>query len=130
MQLDFDTSELTSLAADLGRVPDRVAQQVPAVVSRGALNIKKQLKREMGASRSFGSVSRAISYDLSSFSGFGGGEYKAEIGPEKGSPGSLANIAYFGTSRGGGTVPTPDGALAAEGPRFESALGKILEGLL
>ena len=55
----------------------------------------------------------------------------AEIGPKKGSPGSLANIAYFGASRGGGgQVPDPEGALLAELPVLEKYLAEILaEGL-
>ena len=31
------------------------------------------------------------------------GRISAEIGPTKGGAGSLANIAFFGTARGGGT---------------------------
>ena len=48
------------------------------------------------------------------------GSIELVAGPTKGSPGSLANIAYFGTSRGGGTVPDPRGALDAETPTASS----------
>lgn len=105
-------------------------RQVEQVVSRGALNIRRQLQREMRGSRHFSPVARAISYDLRSVGAFGGGVVEAEIGPERGSPGSLANIAYFGTSRGGGTVPDPRGALDAEAPRYLRALADLVgEGL-
>ena len=100
--------------------------EVKAVVERGALNIKKQLVAEMQRSPHFKGVARGISYDMRTVGGFGGGVIEAEIGPESSGPGALANVAYFGTSRGGGTVPDPSGALEAESRRFEDALLKII----
>jgi hypothetical protein len=63
---------------------------------------------------------------------FGIGIIEAEIGPHSGpgQPGAIANVGYFGTSRGGGTVPDPQGALDAEAPRLESAIGDLLGGIL
>lgn len=128
--MEIDTSELRALAADLRGAGDLVGKHVNAVVSRGALNIKNQLRREMRDSRHFRPVASAISYDIHR-AGFSSGDViEAEIGPERGSPGSLANIAFFGTSRGGGTVPDPQGALDAEAPRFEKALSDLFGDLL
>lgn len=101
-------------------------QEVEAVVKRGATNVKKQLVAEMRRSPAFKGVARGITYDMRAASGFGGGVIEAEIGPESSGPGALANVAYFGTSRGGGTVPDPSGALEAERRRFEEALLKII----
>ena len=101
--------------------------EVSKVIERGANNIKRQLRDEMGQSRHFKQVAQAISYDMRSGGAFGGGFVEAEIGPTKGSPGSLANIAYFGTSRGGGTVADPRGALEAEMPNLEKFLGDFAE---
>ena len=54
-----------------------------------------------------------------------------EVGPRKGKPGSIANIAYFGGANGGGgTVPDPRGALEAEAPRFEKALTDLVGEIL
>lgn len=100
--------------------------EVEAVVERGALNIKKQLVAEMQRSPHFKGVARGITYDMRTVGGFGGGAIEAEIGPESSGPGALANVAYFGTARGGGTVPDPSGALEAESRRFEDALLKIV----
>jgi len=127
MAINFDTSELRALSADLSKASDQVAAKVMPVVSKGALNIKAQLRMEMYASKSFRGIGSSISYDIHGGDMFGVGVIEAEIGPttDPGSPGSLANVAYFGTSRGGGTVPDPVGALNAELPRFEAALAKI-----
>jgi len=128
MAIDFDTSELRTLAADLGKAGTAVAREIKPVMSKGALAIKTQMRSEMFASPHFKGVGSSITYDITeSASGV-----MAEIGPKKGagSPGNLANIAYFGTSRGGGTVPDPQGALDAEAPRFEAALVKILGDIL
>lgn len=109
-----------------------VESQARAVVERGAVNIKKQLQRELGGSRHFKGIARDVSYDIRTAGAFGGGVIEAEIGPESGPgrAGNLANVAYFGTSRGGGTVPDPSLALAAEVPKFERELARLVgEGL-
>lgn len=107
-----DTHELTELASDLGRAAKPA--EVVAVVRKGATNIKDDLRRE--AETKHFQFARAISFDMV-------GAFAAEIGPERGSPGSIANIAYFGgRNGGGGTVPDPSGALMREAPKFEEAL--------
>lgn len=121
---------LRELVASIEGAVSATDSEVEAVVSRGALNIKKQLQREMRDSRHFKGITPAISYDIKSVGAFGGGAIEAEIGPESDGPGALANIAYFGTSRGGGTVPDPSGALAVELPKVESALLKFVGGVL
>lgn len=122
----LDASELRTLAVDLGNAPLRLALQIGPVVKRGASQIKAQQREEMESSTHFAQLGRSITYDMDS-DGLG-----AAIGPETGSgePGNLANIAYFGGAHGGGTVPDPVGALEAEQPKFEKALGDLLGRLL
>ena len=123
--ISVDMSEVRELAVDMTRVDGRLTRHLAPVVKKGALNIKNQLVSEMSGSRHFGSVARGITYDIK------GDGFEAEIGPEKGRPGSLANIAYFGGSNGGGgTVPDPQGAGEAELPNFEKALAEVAEGLI
>lgn len=125
---DIDTSELQAFAVHLRDAGRITARQTRGVVSKGALNIKNQLQAEMKRSRHFAVVAPAITYDLREVGAFGGGFVEAEIGPERGAPGSLANVAYFGTGRGGGnTVPDPEGALMAEAPNVESYLADLAE---
>lgn len=118
MTASIDDRELRAFAAELDEVAQRLVRGAPRVVKRGATNIVNQLRAEMGASRHFKGITRAVNYDILD------GGFAAEIGPtsEPGSAGNLANIAYFGSYRGGGTVPDPQDALDAEGPRFEKAL--------
>ena len=124
----IDTSELRAFTAALTSSTARVERDVRQVVSKGALNIKRQLVAEMGASAHFKGVASSITYDLTGNAFFS----EAQIGPKvgDGQAGALANIAIFGGSRGGGTVPDPKGALEREVPGFEKALGEILGGLL
>lgn len=112
------SDDLRRLAVDIASAGKDVERKVKPVLLKGAFNIQRQLRAEMGQSRHFGQVSRAISFDVDGLA--------VEVGPTKGSPGSLANIAYFGTSRGGGTVPDPEGALLEEYPKFERFIREIL----
>lgn len=125
--ISIDASEAGVLAADMRAVDSRLTRWVGPVIEKGANNIKKELQAEMRTSSSFGVVAPGISYDLTS----SGSSFEAEVGPVKGSPGSLANIAYFGGSRGGGgTVADPQGALDSEAPRFADALADLAADLV
>jgi hypothetical protein len=79
----------------------------------------------MSASPHFRGAAHGINYDLTD-AGLG-----ADIGPRHGPglAGNLANVAYFGTSRGGGTVPDPIHAAEAEAEVIERYLGEIGERL-
>ena len=115
------------LMADLASLPTQVQREVPKVIERGALNIKNQMRSEIlqsavGQKRG---VESSITYDLHD------GGYLAEIGPRKGGPGSIANIAYFGGAHGGGgSAPDPRGALEAEAPNVEREILNIVSGAL
>jgi hypothetical protein len=125
-EFQLDDDEVRALAIDLGRIADQAVPKVRPIVRKGAVNIKNELRTNLGRSRSFKGVTPAVSFDTrESPSGI-----EAEIGPRKGKPGSLANVAFFGTSRGGGTVPDPQEALDAEEPRFLKALGGLIDGEL
>lgn len=129
--ITIDTSELRTLAADMRQVDSRVSRWVLPVVEKGANNIKEELQAEARSSRHFKGVAPAISYDIKTL----GGAFEAEIGPEKrygkgSGGGNHANIGYFGTSRGGGTVEDPQTALDNEAPKFADALADSAEGLV
>lgn len=104
--------QIDQLSADLRALPEHARSDARQVIKRAAVNVKRQLVSEMQTSPSFRGVASAISFDMEERAG----SVEAVIGPTKGAPGSLANIAYFGSSRGGGTVPEPMGALQAEAP--------------
>jgi hypothetical protein len=117
----FDTSQLRSFEADLRRAPAAVTRAVPPIVSRGALNVKNRIRDDLAGSRHFKGISRSVNYDLLDAG------TAAEIGPDKALGGALGNVAFFGTSRGGGTVPDPRLALEAEIPNLELWLGRAAQ---
>lgn len=124
----MDMSDVNAFAAHLAEAGAATQRQSRAVVERGANNIKRQLRDEASQSRHFGQIAPTINYDLRETNAFGGGLIEAEIGPDKHwRAARLGNIAYFGTSRGGGTLPDPQGALEAEAPRFVQALADLAE---
>jgi hypothetical protein len=127
----FDFSELNALAQGFAQAERAALPKVRGVVSKGALNVRNQMREEAGRSRHF-TFASSITYDMREGGAFGGGFVEAEIGPNKRFRSArLANIAYFGGANGGGgTVPDPRGALEAEWPRFEKALGDIAEDAL
>lgn len=97
--MQIDTSEVRQLSVEWKKVPADLARHARPVVMKGATNIKKQLREEMGKSKHF-KAARYIDFELDE-DGYG-----AEIGPIKEGAGNLANIAYFGGAHGGGgTVP-------------------------
>lgn len=124
MDISIDTSELRTLAADLTQAPAEVARKAPAVVRRGAVNIKNDLRDKMAQSTYF-QASQHITFDELD------GGMAAEIGPEKVGAGNLAVIAYWGGANGGGgTVEDPQAAADREEPNFTRALGDLFDGIL
>lgn len=126
--MSMDASEVRAFAAELDAAGAATQRGVKGVVTKGAVNIKDQMRAEMGASTHFGKIAHTINFDVREVSVFGGGIVEAEIGPNRGRRvARLANIAYFGSARGGGgTVPDPQVALDAEVPRFEQALQNLI----
>ena len=124
--MSFENSELRAFETRLAGAPGLLAKDVKNIVMRGAGNIQRQQRSAARKSRHFGQIAPAVTFDVREGGAFGGGFVEAEIGPRRGSPGSLANIAYFGTSRGGGTVEDPKVALEAEEPKFTQALGDAM----
>ena len=125
-EISIDAHEVRELAADFTRIPGELSRHAIPVLSKGALDIKNQMREsfEVSGNAGFKYVGRTVSYDLHTE----GNELSAEIGPTK-PEGALANVAIFGTPRGGGTVADPREALEAEAPRFEKALADLAEEL-
>lgn len=124
MKVTVDARQLSAFGKDLAAHGDKVSKKIEPVVFKGAMNIKKRMRKDMEASRHFKPVARTIDFDITAVpSGV-----RAEIGPSKkgrSDPGSLANIAYFGGSRGGGGTVDVTAGLREEEPRFLRELEKI-----
>ena len=123
----IDTSELRAFASSLVNAAPIAEKEATAVVHKGANNIKNQMNGALASSTHFRGIAGSVNYDMRSGGAFGGGFIEAEIGPDHARGGALANVAFFGTSRGGGTVEDPQMALDAEAPRFEKALADLAE---
>ena len=118
-----DASELRALINDLRDAPNLVRKEARSVISKGALNIKNQMRDEVAKSRHF-RFAHTVTYDIKG----GADSISAEIGPKSGGVGSLAGFAYFGgVNGGGGTVADPQGALDAEAPNVEKYLTELAE---
>jgi len=126
-----DASELDGLAKAFRAIPAAMVPKMRGVVAKSALNTKKLMQADARNSRHFKQLAPTISYDLKVHAFGGDGVIEAEIGPTPGGSGSLAGIAYYGTSRpGGGTVRNPEDAMLEEAPNFYEYAFKATEGLL
>lgn len=123
MRLDVDVDGAAELGEDLERVPEEALPKFRGVVSKGALNIKRDMSRAARSSGSYKHFHRSINYDLV-------GDLEAEIGPDKSQiQGALGNILYYGTSKNA-PVLNLTAALTRETPRFELALADVAEDVL
>lgn len=116
-------AEFDALAADLAAAPVRLAELLPPVVSKGALNIKNDWRANASGNAHAPHYPASITYDID----VRPGDVSAEIGPDKDKKqGALGNIIEFGTSK---NPPHLDGAraLAAEEPRFIEACETVAE---
>lgn len=114
---DFDVSQVTKLAFDLGRGNAAMVVGARKILEVASVKIKKDMAKEIGQSPHFKAVAPAISYDIKGLS--------SEIGPVIGkAAGSLAFIAAYGTATQG---PSWDhtAALHREAPFVEKFLGDL-----
>lgn len=129
--MSIDSSDMRSFATDLGRASSRTAADVRRVVTTSANAVRKTMRSDMRKSRSFGVLADAIDREVSVTET----AIEAEVGVRRRSGaranlGFGANIAYFGSSRGGGTVRDPQAALDEEIPTLEKALSDAIGGAL
>ena len=95
----IDASELTELGRRMALAQTVVRPKLAATVKKAAQNVKTAIESDVGASSNAGLRQVRVGYEAGSP---GTGEY-AEVSPREGGSSNLANIAFFGTARGGGT---------------------------
>lgn len=95
----IDASELTELGRRMALAQAVVKPQLAATVKKAAQNVKTAIESDVGASSNAGLRQVRIGYETGST---GTVEY-ADVSPREGGSSNLANIAFFGTARGGGT---------------------------
>jgi hypothetical protein len=117
------SAELRQFAIAVGHIADGAYEDVDAVVSKGAVNIKTEMIADVSRSPHFKGMAGSITYEHHNTKGV----IRREVGPDKGRRGgSLGNIYYFGTSRGGGSgdIEKP---IRSEEPRLLSAMHALVE---
>jgi hypothetical protein len=115
------SAELRALAHDLGDIADGAYDDVDKVLFKGAMNVKAEMIADVSKSPHFKGMAGAITFEHQNTRDV----IKRVIGPDKSRRGgSLGNIYYFGTSRGGGSgdIEKP---LRSEAPRLMSALDAL-----
>jgi hypothetical protein len=95
----LDTSQLDAFAKALALVPAKKRVLVKAAVKKGAQNIKTAIQADVKSSSNRGFRRIPIAYEMKETAD----GVEADIAPRTGGAGSLANLAFFGTARGGGT---------------------------
>lgn len=95
----FDASQLTAFGDALLAKGVARRASISASVKKGAQNVKDSIRDDLKGSGNKAFRSIPITYTVSETPG----RISAKIGPTKGGVGLLANIAFFGTAKGGGT---------------------------
>lgn len=95
------SDELQQFATDLGAISDKALPEVQSIFKASMVDIKKGMNQNFYNSKHFKGAGGSVHFD--SMHQVGAVVY--EIGPDKNRRGgAIGNVAYFGTSRGGGTV--------------------------
>ena len=95
----IDASELTELGRRMALAQAVVKPQLAATVKKAAQNVKTAIQEDVSSSRNRGLAGVRVSYET----GRTGSVEYADVGANEGGASNLANIAFFGTARGGGT---------------------------
>ncbi len=127
------SDDVTTLAEQLRRAgSEALVREVEAVVKKGAVNIKRDWRKN--AKESAGRAAPVYPYSIT-FDGpvrLPGHRIEAEIGPDKDKPqGALGNLIEYGAPRQN-TAPHNDGKRAAdkEQDKFAEAVLKTAAGFL
>lgn len=121
MKVKIDGHEVEALDRVIKRAAGAAYKDAQAVVTRGALNIKRDAARRISGLRHARAYPRAISYDAVRLAA----GPAADIGPDKHrTQGPLGNLLEYGSAN---NPPHPHmrPAAAAELPKFERALGAL-----
>lgn len=97
--LTIDASELTELGRRMALAQTVVRPKLAATVKKAAQNVKTAIEEDVQSSSNAGLRKIGIGYETGRDAT---GEF-ADVSPREGGASNLANIAFFGTARGGGT---------------------------
>ena len=128
--INFDLSELTQLAADLGDVPDNVGPLINSAIQFTSVNVKEAAQKSVGRRKHFKGGAAGIDYEVNTLQAFGVSVIKSDIGYNKDTDaGKLGNLIEFGAPGSKNALaPTSDlaNALHANEADFERGLKNAL----
>ena len=131
MSIDFDFSEITDLAADIGKGIKVVPAKIAASMREVAGHIKEDWREPVSGSAYLPGGAAAITYDVDGASNLllGQSVMSVEIGPELRGQGPLVGMLEYGTPN---TGPRGYGAAALKKnePAFEKGILKATEDML
>lgn len=97
--ISFDASELTELGRRMARANAISHAELAKTVKKAAQNVKEAITYDVMTSSDLPMTYIGIGYET----GANGNVEYADVSPREGGASNLANIAFFGTARGGGT---------------------------
>lgn len=95
----IDAGELTEFGRRIAQAKTRADIKIAKSVRKGAQNVKTTVETDVGGSSNKGIARIRVGYEL----GTTRTTVFADIAPRDGGASNLANIAFFGTAKGGGT---------------------------
>lgn len=111
--IDFDFSEVETLASSLGRASAAAITAAHGVVAKGALNIKNDTRKNISDHPSWKRLASTVNYEQVGLA--------ATVGYDDRGQGELAGIYEFGSAHHQ-PHPTLIPAAKAEAPKFEAAM--------
>jgi hypothetical protein len=119
IRIEYDTSEVATLAADLAAAPGRIQREAPRVLRTAAFRIKAGMRQDFSHHGHLPGLGAKVAYDEIT-------PLFYEIGIDKGGQGSLGNVAAYGTSNNA-PVADKNAALIKETPVVIQYLGNAGE---
>ena len=95
----IDASELTAFGHRVAAAHAMASVKVAQAVKKGAQNVKEVIFSDLQTSWNYAFSCIGIGYEMGST----GTTVYADVSPRDGGASDLANIAFFGTAKGGGT---------------------------
>lgn len=95
----IDASELTAFGRRVAAAHAMASVKVAQAVKKGAQNVKESILEDIAGSGNAGIRKVRVAYEMGST----GTTVYADVSPREGEASELANIAFFGTAKGGGT---------------------------
>ena len=94
--IQFDFSDLSKLAGDLGDAPEKTGPNIRKAVEVTARHIKDEWRSSLRGSRGIPRGASSVSYDIKGGLAIRGAAIEAEIGPELEGQGAIVGLVEYG----------------------------------